>query len=137
MFNKFTLSAFLIFTGFVATAQEQTIFGVKGGLNIASATNTTSSIAKFSAGAFANVGISKSVWFQPGLYYSGKGYKLHEYNLYNAWIDFGLVASGINTTKLKTKKKPQSIIFRYHSTSFIINRLNWGAFLLVQVPLHQ
>lgn len=105
MFNKLSLSLFLLFTVFVASAQAQTTFGVKGGLNIVSATNATSSITGFSAGAFANVGIGKSVWFQPGLYYSGKGYQLHEYNLYNAGIDFGLVASGINTNKLKNEEK--------------------------------
>jgi hypothetical protein len=105
MFNKHPLSAFLLFIGFVASAQAQTTFGLKGGLNIASTTNTTSSITTFSAGAFANVDIGKSVWFQPGLYYSGKGYKLHESNLYNAGIDFGLVASDMSTTKVKSEEK--------------------------------
>jgi hypothetical protein len=105
MMNKFLLFALLLFTGFVATVQAQTTFGVKSGLNIAYTTNTTSSIGKFSAGAFANVDISKSVWFRPGLYYSGKGYQLHQSNMYNAGIGFGLVASGINTIRVKNEEK--------------------------------
>ena len=78
MLNKIALPAFLLIVGSTASAQTTTTFGVKAGLNFASATNTTSAITSFLAGAFANVGLSKSLWLQPGLYYSGKGYKNYE-----------------------------------------------------------
>ncbi|MFD2323831.1 porin family protein [Mucilaginibacter galii] len=105
MLNKITLSAFLLIVGSTASAQTTPTFGVKAGLNFASTTNTTSAITSFSAGAFANMDMGKSVWFQPGIYYSGKGYELHQADMYNAGIGFGLVASDISAARVKNEEK--------------------------------
>ncbi|MVN89768.1 porin family protein [Mucilaginibacter aquatilis] len=74
---------------FTASAQfrntSSPTFGIKGGVNFASVTisqNGTSSdygsgtLTSFSAGVFADLPLGEKFSVQPGLFYSGKGYKI-------------------------------------------------------------
>ncbi len=81
--KKLLLSALFIFA-IAFSADAQTRFGVKAGLNIASQSYssnsggtkpTMSSVIGFHVGGFAEIGISKGFYVQPGLYLSSKGAK--------------------------------------------------------------
>jgi len=69
------LITILFLTVLSVSAQTKSTFGVKGGLNIASTTNSTGVVNSFSAGAFADIKLTRALYFQPGVFYSGKGLK--------------------------------------------------------------
>ena len=76
--KKIILLAVLVFAFNFANAQKVK-YGVKAGLNIANANlsgdgvPSTSSVTSFHVGAFAEINISKKVFFQPELVYSMQG----------------------------------------------------------------
>jgi hypothetical protein len=66
---------------------SQTKFGLKAGVNFANVTFeeegsdlevSPSSLTSFHFGGFAEIGLSKSLYFQPGLSISGKGFKFEQ-----------------------------------------------------------
>lgn len=106
--KKYILSAGILLVATFALAQSNTSFGFKAGMtnstikgdavsslnSILDYTNgavTTKSLTGFYAGGFANIPLSDNLSFEPGLYYSQKGYVLNgELNLK------GLEFAGIN-----------------------------------------
>jgi hypothetical protein len=66
---------------------SQTKFGLKAGVNFANVTVkeegsseeiSPSSLTSYHLGGFAEIGLNKSIFFQPGLSLSGKGFKIEE-----------------------------------------------------------
>lgn len=70
------LITILFLTALSVSAQTNNTFGVKGGLNVATNTNSPGVLNSFSAGIFADVKIADALYFQPGVFYSGKGLKV-------------------------------------------------------------
>lgn len=72
-----TLATIIIafLTALSATSQPKTTFGIKGGINLITTSSSPGTMTSFSAGAFTDIEFSKDISFQPGIFYSGKGYK--------------------------------------------------------------
>lgn len=102
-------------------AQPKTTFGIRGGLNLASVqlsadgsstTANTGKITNFSAGFFADIGMSDGFSIQPGLFYSGKGFKLDGLD---SRIDFGngnvISSTGEAKTHISYVQVPVNFVF--------------------------
>ena len=77
-------------------------FGIKGGANFASvsisqegssASYGTGTLTNFSAGVFADLPLSERFSVQPGLFYSGKGYKVNLNFGFGSEMDFNAESS--------------------------------------------
>ena len=111
--KKIILAALLAGSALSASAQfsqpATTTFGIRGGLNLAhvqlgadgtSTTANTGKLTSFSAGLYADIAVNDGFSIQPGLFYSGKGFKLDGLN---SSFDFGDEFSGSSTGEAKTK----------------------------------
>lgn len=106
--NTFSLSRTAFSTSDNFGYESPITYGIKGGANFASAqlsadgtsaTYNTGKLTNFAVGAFVNVAVNNNFSFQPGLYYSGKGFKIDEISLD---LDLGSGIAGSSTTTIKT-----------------------------------
>ncbi|MBS7563546.1 PorT family protein [Mucilaginibacter sp. Bleaf8] len=141
--KKVFLAIVLAASSFVASAQTQTKFGIKGGVNFAnvhlstegsSTSANAGNLTSFSAGLFADVQVSEGFSIQPALLYSGKGFKISQ----TATATFESV--NVNAeSKLKTKlnyiQVPVNFLYnsRTNAGNFFIGG---GPFAAVAVSAH-
>lgn len=91
--KKKTLLSFALFVSIISFAQERISYGVSAGagiynmrgetvnelkqvLNFTDGIITTHAVTGFHGGGYANIPVSNNLSFEPGLYYSTKGYQL-------------------------------------------------------------
>jgi hypothetical protein len=110
--KKLFLAFILAGSALSASAQYSkpatTTFGIRGGMNLASVqisadgsstTANTGKLTSFSAGLFADIAVNDGFSIQPGLFYSGKGFKLDGLG---ASVDFGSGNAFSSTGEAKT-----------------------------------
>jgi hypothetical protein len=138
--KKLLLAIIMAGSAHYASAQfsspTKTTFGIKGGVNFASAqlsadgssfTVNTGKLTNFSAGFFADIAVTESFSVQPGLYYSGKGFKLD--NITTSF-DFGDGLSGSSISERKT-----NIAYVQVPVNFLFNaNTNVGKFFVGAGP---
>jgi hypothetical protein len=104
-----TILALAIFTVGFTNAQE-TKFGVKGGLNIASLTNSSgaSSLIGINIGGFAEFKLNEKFAVQPELLYSGQGLKYQGLGNFNMnYINIPVMAKYYITEEFNLEAGPQ------------------------------
>ena len=116
--KKILLTATLLVTSTLLFSQTK--FGVKAGANFAtiqvnseeSGSYAPESITSFNFGGFAEVHLNSTLYFQPGLSISGKGYKV-DYS-----VTGGGVSESINSTvKLLYLEAPINFIAKFNAGS--------------------
>lgn len=92
------------------TNAQETKFGVKGGLNIASLTNLsyTKSLVGFNIGGFAEIKLNEKFAIQPELLYSGQGAKYIDGTKSNLnYVNVPIMAKYFITEELNIEAGPQ------------------------------
>ncbi len=122
----------LLFAGsaLVASAQTsgpvKTTFGIKAGPNFSSVsisqdgapgTYNTQTLVNFSAGAFADIGITEGFSIQPGIYYSGKGFKLTQAETGTSLGNMQYTSSFNAKASIAYVEVPVNFLFNAHTSS--------------------
>lgn len=92
------------------TNAQETKFGVKGGLNIASLTNLsyTKSLVGFNIGGFAEIKLNEKFAIQPELLYSGQGAKYQDIGNFSMnYINVPVMAKYFITEAFNIEAGPQ------------------------------